>query len=326
VDAAARIVTTRDALLAEGVVQCVRLGAGAPVLELCRAALRGGLRALEITLTTPGALDAIHALAREGEPLVGAGTVLGADEVRAVAEAGGRFAFSPVFDAAVVDEAHRFGLLAVPGAATPTEILAAHRHGAHVVKVFPAGALGGPDYLRAVRGPLPGVRLLPTSGPSAQTAAAWFAAGAALIGIGAEVMTDGSTPAGTEAAARRVRAAVDAARAAGGRAGPDARVRVAPLAVGGGAAQGVTCAWQDGQYVAVVAPGGLVGCGIFDLEVCERFGFAVALAHGTPERPLVEPEDVLAARVDAVSSRARERGIEKGMTGREALERLLGSR
>ncbi len=72
-----------------------------------------------------------------------------------------------------------------------------------------------------------------------------------------------------------------------------------------------------------MAPRGIVGCGIFDLEVCERFGFAVAMAHGTPERPLVVPEDVLAARIDVVSSEARKLGIEPGMTGAVALERLL---
>ena len=143
--------TVRD-VFADGVFLCVRLGADAPLVEACRAAVRGGLTVLEITLTTPGALKAIETMAKEKGVIAGAGTVLTRKDARAVARAGGRFALSPVFDPDVVDEAHRLGLLAVPGTSTPTEILAAHRHGARMVKVFPAAALGGPAYLRAVRG------------------------------------------------------------------------------------------------------------------------------------------------------------------------------
>jgi 2-dehydro-3-deoxyphosphogluconate aldolase/(4S)-4-hydroxy-2-oxoglutarate aldolase len=316
---------TRERLLAEGVVLCVRLGAGAPVLEACRAALRGGLRVLEITLTTPGALDAIAALAREPEALVGGGTVLEVEEVRAVAAAGGRFVFSPVFDPAVVDAAAEHGLLAVPGAATATEILAAQRHGAPIVKLFPAGALGGPAHLRALRGPLPDVPLLPTSGPTAESAAAWLEAGACAIGVGGEVFPAGFTLAHVERAAARVRAALDAARAGGAApaAGPEPDVRVVPVPVpGGGLAHGVACRFEGGQYVALVARRGLVACGIFDLAVCERFGFAVAMAHGTPEAPLVDPADVLAAEIDSVSEAARALGVTPGMKGAEALARL----
>jgi len=119
-------------VLADGVFLCVRLGTGAPLVEACRAAVRGGLSVLEITLTTPGALDAIAQLSRDENMVVGGGTVLTRDDARAVADAGGRFALSPVFDADVVEEAHRLGLLAVPGTSTPTEILAAHKSGARM--------------------------------------------------------------------------------------------------------------------------------------------------------------------------------------------------
>ena len=170
---------------------------------------------LEITLTTPGALRAIEKLAGEGDSLVGAGTALSVEDVRRAAESGARFVFSPVFDPAVVDEARSRGLLAVPGAATPTEILAAHRHGAHLVKVFPAGALGGPDYLRALRGPLPSIPLLPTSGPTADDLGEYFAAGASAVGVGADVFAQGLDPEAVGTAARRVRRAVDAVRVAG---------------------------------------------------------------------------------------------------------------
>jgi len=311
-----RVEATRKALLEEGAVLCVRLGPDAPLADLCRAALRGGLRALEITLTTPGALDAVRELAGEPGALVGGGTVLTAAEAEAVADAGGCFVFSPVFDPEVVDAAHRRGLLAVPGASTPTEILAAWRHGARLVKVFPSNALGGPAYLRAVRGPLPEVPLVPTSGPTADTLADYRAAGAALVGIGAEVMAPGRAPDEVERAARRVRAALDAGP---GAPPPEDAVHTTAVA---GHARGVACSWEGGQFVTIVARRGMLACGIFDAAVCEGFGFAVAMAHGTPDAPLARPDDLLAARVDSVSPRARELGVREGMLGAEALERL----
>jgi 2-dehydro-3-deoxyphosphogluconate aldolase / (4S)-4-hydroxy-2-oxoglutarate aldolase len=204
-------------VLEDGVFLAVRLGEGAPLLDACRAAVRGGLRVIEMTLTTPGALGAIEALAEEGACVVGAGTVLTVEDARRVADAGGRFAMSPVLDAGVVAEAHRRGMLAVPGAGTATEILQAHRTGARLVKVFPAGPLGGPEFLRTVRGPLPEIPLVPTSGPSAATAADYVAAGAVAIGVGREVFAPGFTLDSVEAAARRLRRAMDAARVPGNR-------------------------------------------------------------------------------------------------------------
>ena len=205
---------TRRRILDEGAILCIRLNDGGSALEACRAAARGGLGVLEIALTTPGALDLIRTLSAEQDLLLGAGTVLSPADVRAVDEAGGRFVMSPVFDPAVVDEAHRRGLLAVPGTATPTEILAAHRHGALMVKVFPSGQLGGADYIRRVRGPLPEVALVPTSGPTSQTLADYLAAGAVAVGIGPEVVSDGFELAEVEAAARRIWSALSQAREA----------------------------------------------------------------------------------------------------------------
>ncbi|GJM45337.1 MAG: KHG-KDPG bifunctional aldolase [Gemmatimonadota bacterium] len=209
-----RIQATLHEVLADGVFLAVRLFQGDPVLEACRAAARGGLRLLEVTLTTPGALDVIEALAKDGNAIVGAGTVLTTADAARVADAGARFAMSPVLDPDVVDAIHARGLLAVPGGGTATEILAAHRTGARLVKVFPAQALGGPEFLRKIRGPLPDIPLVPTSGPSAANAADYFAAGAVAIGLGSEVFAPGFTIESVESAARRVRVAVDAARAA----------------------------------------------------------------------------------------------------------------
>ncbi|MCI0452698.1 MAG: bifunctional 4-hydroxy-2-oxoglutarate aldolase/2-dehydro-3-deoxy-phosphogluconate aldolase [Candidatus Latescibacteria bacterium] len=203
--------TVRE-VLADGVFLCVRLGAGAPLVDACRAAVRGGLTLLEITLTTPGALEAIAILSRERNVVAGGGTVLTREDARAVAEAGGRFALSPAFDPDVVDEAHRLGLLAVPGAATASEILAAYRSGARLVKVFPAAALGGPAYLRAIRGPLPHVPLVPTNGITTASIRDYIDAGAVAVGVGGEVFPEGFTLEHVERAARRIRQAMDAAR------------------------------------------------------------------------------------------------------------------
>lgn len=217
-DTTRRIHHTRDIILSEGVVLSVRLDADRILLDVCRAAVRGGLHIVAVALTTPRALDTIAELARSEDVLVGAATVLSEDDVRRVAEAGAQFTLSPGFDRNVVDEARKRGLLALPGAATPSEILAAHRHGAALVNLFPAGALGGPDYVRAIRGPLASVTLVPSGGPDADSIADYFAAGARAVGVGADVVG----PANAEKhdldeislAARHVRRAVEAAQLA----------------------------------------------------------------------------------------------------------------
>jgi len=145
------------------------------------AAMRGGFRALEITLSTPGAIEIIADLARDKQVLVGAGTVLTVEQARAAAQAGARFLVSPVMDAAVVAEAVRLGVIAIPGCGTASELWAAHRAGAPLQKLFPAPA-GGPDWVRAVLAPMPFLRLIPTNGVDADNAADWLAAGAFAVG------------------------------------------------------------------------------------------------------------------------------------------------
>ncbi|MBO9541217.1 bifunctional 4-hydroxy-2-oxoglutarate aldolase/2-dehydro-3-deoxy-phosphogluconate aldolase [bacterium] len=147
-----------------------------------QAAIEGGLELLEITLTTPGALDAIRTLSESGA-LVGAGTVLTRDDAHAAIKAGAAFVVSPHTDAAVVAACREAGVWVAPGAATPTELLAAHRLGADCVKVFPAEALGGPRYLKLVRDPLPFLPLMPTGGVDASNLAAYLAAGAVAAGV-----------------------------------------------------------------------------------------------------------------------------------------------
>jgi 2-dehydro-3-deoxyphosphogluconate aldolase / (4S)-4-hydroxy-2-oxoglutarate aldolase len=210
-DAPSSIERTLRRILDEAVIVAVRLGEADPLIDVCQALTRGGLIVLEITLTTPGALRAIEALTGDNNLIVGGGTVLSPDDVRRVAGAGGRFVLSPVTNDAVIAEAHKHGLVAVPGSATPNEILRAYQSGADLVKVFPSGPLGGPDYLKRIRGPLPGIPLVPTNGPTAADLADYFAVGAVAVGVGGEeLFAPGFTPDTVERAARRIRDAVDA--------------------------------------------------------------------------------------------------------------------
>lgn len=190
----------------EVIVACVRTDDASVARDACFAALRAGVRILEVTLTTPGALDLIATLAREKDAIPGAGTALDPEDIRRVHEAGGRFAMSPVTDEAVIAAANERGLLFTPGAATPTEILRARRAGARVVKIFPIGPLGGVAFLKAVGGPLKGIPFLPTNGVKAEEARAYRDAGSIALGFGREVFPP-------EALAKRdMKAVEDAAR------------------------------------------------------------------------------------------------------------------
>ncbi|HYE59000.1 MAG TPA: bifunctional 4-hydroxy-2-oxoglutarate aldolase/2-dehydro-3-deoxy-phosphogluconate aldolase [Rhodothermales bacterium] len=210
---------TRKRIEDEGAVAVVRLSDGAALGRTVEALVAGGVRAIEVTMTVPGAVEHIRALARdaEGDVLVGAGTVLDPDTAQAVIDAGARFVVSPAFDAEVVARCHAAEVAALPGAYTPTEILRAWTAGADVVKVFPATALG-PRYLRDVRGPLPDVRLMPTGGVTVENVGEWIAAGAVAVGLGTDLVDSrriaaGDFPGLTERA-RRLVENIRAARAA----------------------------------------------------------------------------------------------------------------
>ena len=149
--------------------------------EALGAAVRGGFRVLEVTLSTPGAIEIISDLSRDPSLLVGAGTVLTPDQARGAVRAGARFLVSPVLDVDVINEAARLGCLMMPGCATPTELWQAHRAGAPLQKLFPAPA-AGPEWLRAVLAPMPFLRVIPTNGVEADNAAAWLDAGAFAVG------------------------------------------------------------------------------------------------------------------------------------------------
>jgi Entner-Doudoroff aldolase len=147
-----------------------------------RAAVEGGFRVVEFTLNTPGALELVAEFAQEPELCVGAGTVLDLAGAEAARNAGARFLVSPHTDVALVEYAVRHDLVFVPGGATPSEMLAAHRAGAPVVKLFP-GPADGPAWVRALLGPLPFLRIWPTSGVTLANAADFLRAGALGVGF-----------------------------------------------------------------------------------------------------------------------------------------------
>ena len=146
------------------------------------AAVRGGFRVVEFTLTTPGALDWIERFSAREDLIVGAGTVIERDDVDNAVRAGARFLVSPVVDPAVIQRAVALDVAIMPGTQTPTEMLRAWRAGALLQKVFPAPP-GGPAYARACLGPMPFLRLVPTSGVDGSNARAWLDAGAWAVGF-----------------------------------------------------------------------------------------------------------------------------------------------
>jgi 2-dehydro-3-deoxyphosphogluconate aldolase / (4S)-4-hydroxy-2-oxoglutarate aldolase len=168
-----------------GVVAVIRMKESDRLRAVVDALAAGGVRALEVTMTVPRAVDLIREIAPTLPDgfLLGAGTVVDAETVFRVIDAGARFVVSPVFRAAVIDAAHQRDVPAMPGCMTPTEILAAWDAGADVVKVFPATGLG-PGFLKDVHGPLPHVKLMPTGGVTLDNAGDWIKAGAVAVGVG----------------------------------------------------------------------------------------------------------------------------------------------
>lgn len=159
----------------------LRTDQAAVVAPALAAAYAGGFRLLEVTLTTPDALHHIERLAEQDDVVPGAGTVLTLDDAKAAAAAGARFLVSPITDPQIISFCRQHDLLSVPGAYTPTEMMLAHRVGADLIKLFP-GPANGPEYLAAVRGPLPFLKVVPTSGVTEENTDAWFAAGAFGVG------------------------------------------------------------------------------------------------------------------------------------------------
>jgi 2-dehydro-3-deoxyphosphogluconate aldolase / (4S)-4-hydroxy-2-oxoglutarate aldolase len=179
------------------IVAVIRMKDPDKVKAVVEAIAAGGVRAIEVTMTVPGAVGLIAALAPKMPEgfLLGAGTVVDADQAAAVIDAGAQFIVSPVFRRSVITACHERGVPVMPGCFTPSEILDAWDAGADIVKVFPATALG-PGYIKDVRAPLPQVKLMPTGGVTVENAGEWIAAGAVAVGVGSALLDTKAIEAG----------------------------------------------------------------------------------------------------------------------------------
>jgi 2-dehydro-3-deoxyphosphogluconate aldolase/(4S)-4-hydroxy-2-oxoglutarate aldolase len=172
-----------------GIVAIVRSADPGPLVEVVKALADGGVTVTEVTLTVPNALDVIREAKRQvgDRVLLGAGTVLDAETARAALLAGAEFIVSPNTNPDVIQLCRRYDKLVMPGAFTPTEVVTAWEAGADIVKVFPADVVG-PTYFKALRGPLPQVKLMPTGGVDLTTATDFLKAGAVCLGIGTQLV------------------------------------------------------------------------------------------------------------------------------------------
>jgi 2-dehydro-3-deoxyphosphogluconate aldolase / (4S)-4-hydroxy-2-oxoglutarate aldolase len=198
-----------EALIASGVVAVLRAPTADGFSAVADILVAAGITAIEVTLTSRGAIDAIGGLRRQlpSHAVVGAGTVLTADQAKASVDAGAAFLVSPVLDPAL--HSASFGVPFYPGGLTPSEILAAQRTGAPLIKLFPAATVG-PRYIRDLHGPLPDVRIMPTGGIDLGDVAAWLTAGAAAVGLGGPLLGDAAAGGSLAALAERARRAADA--------------------------------------------------------------------------------------------------------------------
>ena len=174
-----------------GVIPVIRADSADAAIAVVDALAEAGLVIAEITMTVPGAIDAIEAVSKRfaDRVLVGAGTVTDADTARRAVDAGAEFIVSPCLVPDVIEAARRLDAAVLPGALTPTEIFAAHSAGADMVKVFPAQNVGGASYLRALRGPFPDIPLVPTGGVTLDNVPEMFDAGAVAVGVGSELIS-----------------------------------------------------------------------------------------------------------------------------------------
>ena len=177
-------------ILESGLVAIIRSDRPQGLFETASALAEGGVKALEITLTTPGALVAISnlATASKGKFIVGAGSVLDAESARAAILAGAEFLVMPNLNTGAIELAKRYGKIICPGALTPTEIVNAQQAGADLIKIFPASSLG-PGYIKAILAPLPQVCLVPVGGINLENVADYFRAGAAAVGVGGSLVS-----------------------------------------------------------------------------------------------------------------------------------------
>jgi len=173
-----------------GIIPVVRASSVDEASRAVEAICAGGIPIVEVTMTVPKAVSVIREVAQQyrGKVLVGAGTVTSAEQAQQCMEAGAEFLVSPGLSTSVLSIARTSGILAIPGALTPTELMNAQEQGARLVKIFPCGNVGGPKYLRSLRAPFPNASLIPTGGVNAANAGEFIAAGAFALGVGADLV------------------------------------------------------------------------------------------------------------------------------------------
>ena len=174
-------------LLATKIIAIIRLSNSEPVFELAQALFRGGVKAIEVTMGTPNALEEIHKLSQIEGVIPGVGSVIDPQTAKAAIEAGAQFIVTPVSKPEVIQMAHQLDKPILSGAMTPTEILQAYEWGADIVKLFPAANLGA-TYFKAVKAPIPHVPIMPTGGITVENAADWIANGAVCLGVGSTLV------------------------------------------------------------------------------------------------------------------------------------------
>jgi 2-dehydro-3-deoxyphosphogluconate aldolase/(4S)-4-hydroxy-2-oxoglutarate aldolase len=182
----------RQRILDIGIVPVVRASSANLAIAAVEAICAGGIPIIEMTMTVPGAIDVIRGLSASlsSEIVIGAGTVLDADTAKRCLDAGAEFIVSPAIDPDTVELAKREGKLIMPGALTPNEVIEAWKKGADFVKVFPCGAVGGPQYIKSLKAALPQIPLVPTGGVTLANAAAFIGAGASALGVGADLVSE----------------------------------------------------------------------------------------------------------------------------------------
>jgi 2-dehydro-3-deoxyphosphogluconate aldolase/(4S)-4-hydroxy-2-oxoglutarate aldolase len=214
---------TKDQILASitgiGIVPVVRTSSAEAAIQAIDAIYQGGIRAAEITMTVPGAIQALEKVAArfEGKITLGAGTVLDPETARISMLAGADFFVTPSLRLSTIEMAKRYSKVICPGALTPTEVLTAWEAGADFVKVFPCGNVGGAKYIKALKAPFPQIEMIPTGGVNLETAGEFLKAGAAAVAVGGELVDAKTIKEGRfdiiEDRARQYLAAVARARA-----------------------------------------------------------------------------------------------------------------
>lgn len=206
-------------LLEHGIIAIVRADSGGDdLVRVVEAVAEGGVRCIEVTMTTPGALECIETASKKlagADVLLGVGSVLDAETCRLAILAGAQYVVSPVTSEPIIRMAHRYGRPALPGAFTPTEIFNAWEQGGDLIKVFPS-SVGGADYIKAVRAPMPQIPLVPTGGVDVDNIKDFIAAGSAALGVGGNLVSkklvDSKDFKGLTANARKFAEAFRAAR------------------------------------------------------------------------------------------------------------------